>query len=132
MSGLLSFTIYATTRKDMIIVSDMKSHLAVVDECDTQRFISILQSCGRQQHLYESTHVHRLCNHIGTLTRDHFAESFVANIAMSASSWNTISFRKLCSVNVDSFKRDIAASTMLPQSGGSVDVLLNAYIDGLK
>ena len=149
-------TRYATTHKDIIIVGDMNFHLDVADDRDAQRFTSVLESCGLQQHIHEPTHVHGhtldvvitrdtsnlvsdinvtdpgLCDHMGRLTRDHYAVSFTANIAKPAPCWKTVSFRKLRSIDVESFKRDIAASTMLQQPGDSADVLVKAYNDGLK
>ena len=49
---------YAITPRDIVIVGDMNFHLNIVDDHDSQRFISILDLCGLQQHVCESTHFH--------------------------------------------------------------------------
>ena len=147
-------TRYTTSQKDIIIVGDMNFHLDVADDRDAQHFTSVMQSCCLQQPVHEPTLVHGhtldtvitmdtnnlvsdidvthpgLCEPMGRPTREDFAVNFTRNIAKPAPCWKTTSFWILCSIDVDSFKRDIAAPAMLKQSGDSVDVLAFAYNDG--
>ncbi|KAK2168981.1 hypothetical protein LSH36_13g26037 [Paralvinella palmiformis] len=99
-----SLTRYTTTHKDILIVHGLNFHLDVKNDRDAQRFISVLKSCGLQQYAHEPTHVHGhtldvvitrdtsnlvsdidvsdpgLCDHMGRLTRDNFAVTFIVNI----------------------------------------------------
>jgi len=119
-----------------IIVGYVNIHLNAADDLDTHPFTRVLDVCGIQQHVYEPTNVHghtldvviivsivsdvevkdpALCVHLDKLSRGHFE----------------VSFRKLRSIDVETFKRDITTSTILYPFNGSVDELANAYNNGL-
>ena len=107
------------------------------------------------QHVCEPTHVHGhtldvviardtssilsdvevtdpgLCDHLGKMSRDHFAENSTTNIIRSAPIYKIVSFGKLRCIDVETFKRDITYSTILQPFNGSVDELANYYNNGL-
>ena len=68
-----------------------------------------------------------LCNDGGKITRDHLAVNFKLNITKPARVRKLVEYRKLCCVNVDSFKRDIKSSVELNQSHKSIDSLVHSY-----
>jgi hypothetical protein len=124
---------YATISKDIVIVGDMNFHLDVVDNRDAQRFTGILDACGLQQHVCEPTHVRGhtldvvitrdtssivsdvevtdpgLCDHLGRMSRDHIAVTLAAVIIRPAPIHKTASFRKLRSIDADTFITDSTA-----------------------
>jgi len=61
------------------------------------------------------------------MSRGHFAVNFTAATIRPAPIHKTVSFRKLCSIDVETFKRDITDSTILHLFSGSVHELANAY-----
>ena len=65
------------------------------------------------------------------MSRDHLAVGFRACEAKPAPVRKTISFRKLRSIDINSFKQDIAKSDILHTSDTSVDRLVEAYSKGL-
>ena len=105
---------YATIPNDIVIVGDMNFHLDIVDDRDAQRFIGILDLYGLQQHVCEPTHVHGhtldvvitrntstivsdvgvtdlgLIDHLGKMSRDHFAVKFTAGIIRPAPIHKTV------------------------------------------
>ena len=145
-----------TGPKDIVIVGDINFHLDVPTDRDTQRFMSVLQSCGLQQHVTGATHIHGhtldviitrydsavvsdievtdpgLCDHMGKLSRDHFAVNFTTGIAKPVAIQKAVSFRKLRAIDVEHFKRDIAASHVLHNFHGSPDELLSCYNDIMR
>ena len=112
-----------------------------------------LKACGLQQHVHEPTHVlgHTLdvvisrytshivsdititdpglCDHLGQLTRDHFAVGLTTTLAKTVPIQKTVSFRKLRAVDVDAFKQGIVVSSMLQTTHGDVDGLVSAFTD---
>ena len=146
---------HATLDKETIIVGDINFHLDSPSNRDALKFVSLLQSCGMQQHVNESTHVrgHTLdvvitrdnssivsdinvvdpgiCDSTGNVSRDHFAVIFKACAAKPAPVRKIVSFRKLRSIDAASFKQDIVKSDILHISDTSVDRLVDAYSKGL-
>ena len=108
----------------------MNFHLDVVDDRDAHRLISVLSVCGLQQHVSEPIHVHghtldvvitrdtcsivsdvevtdpRLCDHLGRISPDHFTVNFTVAIIRPAPIPKTVSFRKLRSIDVETFQRE--------------------------
>jgi hypothetical protein len=99
---------YSTHNNEILIVGDLNFHVDVDNDRDAQRFMDTLQACGLQQHVNEPTHVlgHTLdvvisrdtsriisdvtitdpglCDHLGKLTRDHFAVGFTPTLVKHA------------------------------------------------
>ena len=104
---------------------------------DTVKFTSILESCGMRQHVTGATHVagHTLdvvitrdtdtsVSHVeisdpglpdssGKTSRDHFAVVFKACAAKPAPIRKTVNLRKLKSIDINEFKKDIESSDIL-------------------
>ena len=72
-----------------------------------------------------------LCDHLGKLTRDHFAVGFTTTLAKLVPIQKTVSFRKLRAIDVGAFKEDIVVSSMLQTTQGGVDGLVSAFTEGL-
>jgi hypothetical protein len=147
---------YSTHNNEILIVGDLNFHVDVDNDRDAQRFMDTLQACGLQQHVNEPTHVlgHTLdvvisrdtsriisdvtitdpglCDHLGKLTRDHFAVGFTTTLVKPAPMQKTVSFRKLRAIDVEAFKHDIAKSSMLQTTQGDVDELVTAFTKGLS
>lgn len=147
---------YATHDKEVLIVGDLNFHVDADDDTDAQHFMDTISTCGLQQHVHESTHVmgHTLdvvisretssivskvvvtdpglCDHLGKLTRDHFAVGFTTTLTKPAPVQKTVSFRRLRAIDVEAFKQDIKSSYVLSPTEGTVDSLVDAYNEGLK
>ena len=141
---------YATVDKNLIIVGDLNFHLDSKSDRDAARFTSVLQSFGLRQHVQEPTHIrgHTLdvvitrddsdivselqvtdpgvCDNHGHLTCDHYAVSFKSGTSSQAPLKKQVSFRKLRSIDIDSFREDIKLSPALHLSQGNVDELVNS------
>ena len=146
---------HATLDKETIILGDLNFHLDNPSNRDTSKFHGLLQSCGMNQRVHEATHFrgHTLdvvitrdnssivsdlnvidpgiCDGTGKVSRDHLAVVFRACAAKPAPVRKTISFRKLRSIDINSFKQDIVKSDILHTSDNSVDRLVEAYSEGL-
>ena len=142
--------------KDTIIVGDINLHLDVQADYDTRFFMSTLKSCGLKQHVQEATHIHGhtldviitgdtssivtgvevtdpgLCDHLGKLSRDHFAVNFTTKFVKPSTTQKVVSFRKLRAMDVEQFKRDIITSSVLQNCNGNLDELVSHYNDGLR
>lgn len=147
---------FVTIPKDILVVGDLNFHIDNEGDHDSQQFMSSLNAHGLTQHVHEPTHIHGhtldvvitrdtsniishtvvtdpgLCDHLGTLSKDHFAVSFTTTIAKPVPVQKAVTFRKLRAINVESFRQDIVSSTLLHTSDGSVDDLLYAYNEGLR
>ena len=146
---------YTTHNNEIIIVGDLNFHVDVKNDRDAQRFMDTIKACGLQQHVHEPTHVlgHTLdvvisrdtshiisdvtitdpglCDHLGKLTRDHFAVGFTITLVKPAHTQKIVSYRKLRAIDVEAFKHDIVVSSMLQTTQGNVDGLVTAFTNGL-
>jgi hypothetical protein len=122
---------YATVDKNTIILGDLNFHLDLPDNRETKKFNSCLDACGMRQLVSEPTHVagHTLdvviirdndnivsnieiqdpglSDSFGKTSRDHLAVIFEAKASKPPPIRKSVSYRKLSSINVDSFKQDI-------------------------
>jgi hypothetical protein len=73
-----------------------------------------------------------LCHHLGKLTRDHFAVGFTTTLVKPAHIKKIVSYRKLRTVDVESFMHDIVVSSMLQTTQGTVDSVVTAFNNGLS
>ena len=132
---------YTVTDKNIIITGDLNFHLDNVTNHDTVKFTSVLQSCGMLQHVKGPTHAlgHTLdviitrdmdnivsnievidpglSDGTGKVSKDHFAVTFNANVAKPAPIRKTVTFRKLRSIDVDTFKNELTESESLRSCG---------------
>ena len=108
---------YTVTDKNIIITGDLYFHLDNLMDCDTEKFPSVLQSCGMMQHVKEPTHVlghtldvvitrdtDKIVSNIevkdpglsdGTskVSKDHFAVTSNANVAKHVPIRKTVTYR---------------------------------------
>lgn len=137
---------FAVTDKNIIITGDLNFHLDIPTQSDTIKFTSILQSCGMVQHVREPTHVlgHTLDvvitrdtdtsvsninvvdpglsdNKSGKVTKDHYAVIFNTVAEKPPPIRKTVTYRKLNSIDIDSFKSDIESSEILRDNLESTD-----------
>ena len=148
---------YATHDKDIIIVGDLNFHLDIPTDRDASKFTSLLESCGMSQHVHEPTHVggHTLdvvitrdtdnivsdiqvtdpglSDSTGKISRDHFSVTFKARASKPPPTRQTVTYRKLRAIDVDTFKNDILNSEVINKSIHltNVDELVDAYTTGL-
>ena len=143
--------------KSIIITGDVNFHLDVLSDMNTVKFNGVLQSCGMQQHVNEPTHVHGhtldvvisrdaekivsqvyvtdpgLSDSNDKVLKDHYAVTFSACASRPARERKTVTYRKVRSIDIDSFKMDIQTSKILNDSLNSTncDELVSAYNDEL-
>ena len=72
-----------------------------------------------------------LCDHLGKLTRDHFAVGSTTTLAKPVPIQKTVSSRKLRAIDMEAFKQDIVVSSMLETTHGDVDGLVSVFNEGL-
>jgi len=113
-----------------------------------------IKRCGLQQPIHEPTHVlghtldvvisrdtshiisdvaiteSGLCDHIGKLTRDHFAVGSTTTLVKPTQMQKTVSYRKRA-IDVPAFKHDTVVSSMLQTTKDNVDGLVTAFTNGL-
>ena len=149
---------YTTIDKNILIVGDLNFHLDDPTNRDSARFASVLESCGLRQHVSEPTHVggHTLdvvisrdtedivsnvevndpglSDNSGKVARDHLAVTFSVKAARPAPIRKTVSFRKIRSISIESFKTDIQTSQTLADALNCTDLdeLTNVYMDELS
>jgi hypothetical protein len=122
---------YATTDKPIVIVGDLSFHLDIPTDRDTSKFNSCLETFGMEQHVRGPTHVagHTLnviitrdtdtivsnievndpglADSDGKISRDHFAVIFHIRAEKPAPIRKTVTYRKLRSIDIESFRNDI-------------------------
>ena len=132
---------YTVTDKNIIITGDLNFHLDNVTNHATVKFTSVLQSCGMLQHVKGPTHAlgHTLdviitrdtdnivsnievidpglSDGTGKVSKDHFAVTFNTNVAKPAPIRKTVTFRKLRSIDVDTFNNELTESECLRSCG---------------
>ncbi|XP_052791708.1 uncharacterized protein LOC128225851 [Mya arenaria] len=144
---------FATIDNNVIITGDLNFHLDNLSDRDTIKFNSVLQSCGMYQHVKGPTHVQGhtldvvitrdmeniisavvvtdpgLSDSSGKIAKDHLAVMFNALAAKPPPVKKTVTYRKLRSIDVDSFKADILSSDLLKlsQSTSDADTLVSSY-----
>ena len=121
---------YATTDKSIVIVGDL-CHLDIPTDRDTSKFNSCLDTFGMEQHVRGPTHVagHTLdviitrdtdtivsnievndpglSDSDGKISGDHFAVIFLIRAEKPAPIRKTVTYRKLRSIDIESFRNDI-------------------------
>ena len=131
---------FATSDKPIIIVGDLNFHLDKPLDRDTMNFTSCLETFGLKQHVTGPTHVagHTLDVTItrdtdnivgdieiidpglsdsnGKTLRDHLAIIFNTKLEKPSPTRKSVSYRKLKSINVDSFKEDLKSLPILNQN----------------
>ena len=73
-----------------------------------------------------------LSDNDGNVIRDHYAITCFVTQLSPATSRKTVSYRKLKSTNVDSFRNDIQASSSLNDSSGTLDEITTRYVFSLN
>ena len=68
----------------------------------------------------------------GNVFRDHYASTCFITQPSPATTRKTVSYRKLKSINVDSFCNDIQASSSLNDSSGTLDEITTRYVSALN
>ena len=68
----------------------------------------------------------------GNVIRDHYAIICFITQPSPATTRKTVSYRKLKSINVDSFRNDIQASSSLNDSSGTLDEITTRYVSALN
>lgn len=149
---------FVTLDKHFILTGDLNIHLDTTENHETLKFNNTMQSCGMQQHVTDPTHFRGhildvvitrdtgstvsniqvsdpgLSDNSGKVSRDHFAVTFNAVAAKPAPIRKTVSFRKLRSIDTDSFKRDIASLEILGNKTQCNDIeeLVSGYTNELS
>ena len=147
---------YVTTTAEIIIVGDVNLHLDINTNPHTRQFTNLLACSGLKQHVNEPTHIlgHTLdilitrdtsdvvCNvevvdiglsdNDGNVIRDHYAITCFITQPSPGTTRKTVSYRKLKSINVDSFRNNIQASSSLNDSSGTLDELTTRYVSALN
>ena len=147
---------HVTTTAEIIIVGDLNLHLDINTNPHTRQFTNLLACSGLKQHVNEPTHIlgHTLdilitrdtsdvvCNvevvdiglsdNDGNVIRDHYAITCFITQPSPATTRKTVSYRKLKSINVDSFRNDIQASSSLNDSSGTLDEITTRYVSALN
>jgi hypothetical protein len=127
----LFLTKYVTVDNPTLIVGDLNLHLDLPDNNETRKFTSNLDACGMCQYVREPTHVagHTLdvvisretdnivsnievvdpglSDSSGNILRDHLAVTFDVKASKAAPVRKSVSYRKLRSIDIDSFRDDI-------------------------
>ena len=73
-----------------------------------------------------------LSDNDGNVIRDHYAITCFITQPSPATTRKTVSYRKLKSINVDSFRNDIQASSNLNDSSGTLDKITTRYVSALN
>ena len=73
-----------------------------------------------------------LSDNDGNVIRDHYAIKCFITQPSPATTRKTVSYRKLKSINVDSFRNDIQASSSLNDSSGTLDEITTRYVSALN
>ena len=147
---------HVTTTAEIIIVGDLNLHLDINTNPHTRQFTNLLACSGLKQHVNEPTHIlgHTLdilitrdtsdvvCNvevvdiglsdNDGNVIRDHYAITCFITQPSPATTRKTVLYRKLKSINVDSFRNDIQASSSLNDSSGTLDEITTRYVSALN
>ena len=73
-----------------------------------------------------------LSDNDGNVIRDHYAIICFITQPSQATTRKTVLYRKLKSINVDSFRNDIQASSSLNDSSGTLDEITTRYVSSLN
>ena len=147
---------HVATKAEIIIVGDLNLHLDINTNPHTRQFTNLLACSGLKQHVNDPTHIlgHTLdilitrdtsdvvCNvevvdiglsdNDGNVIRDGYAITCFITQQIPATSLGTVSYRKLKSINVDSFRNDIQVSSSLNDSSGTLDEITTRYVSSLN
>lgn len=147
---------HAVTKSNIILLGDLNFHLDNQSSTHTRNFQLLLDSYGLTQHISSPTHYcgHTLdvlitrdtdtlvcdaivsdialCNDDGKLVKDHYAIMFSLPIHEPVTNTKVITFRNKSRINIASFRSDIASSTTLNNTTGTIDELTDRYITGLS
>ena len=109
-----------------MIVGDFNIHVDVHDGPDAKKFLDLIDSLGFKQHVNKPTHIHKHIlglaitrktsnliqdsPSIGRYFSDHAAVIYYLRMKRLASKVMTVSYRKLRSINMDSFHDDLGSS----------------------
>ena len=147
---------HVTTTAEIIIVGDLNLHLDITTNPHTRRFINLLACSGLKQHVNDPTHIlgHTLdilitrdtsdvvsnvevldiglSDNDGNVIRDHYAITCLITQPSPATSRKNVSYRKLKSINLDSFHNDIQASSSLNDYSGTLNETTTRYVSSLN
>ena len=129
----------------LLIVGDFNIHLDDSSNLFSQKFLSTIKSFGLEQHVSDPTHVsgHVLdlvlsrpadrtiadC-FVSGLVSDHFVVRCLIRTHRPFRPQKTVSFRKLKSIDLDAFARDLLNLPLFTDPGGDVLSLLEQYNTG--
>ena len=113
----------------ILIVGDFNLHVDVAGDAVAGDFLNILESMGLEQHVAGPTHNHDsiIKNYptIGQFFSDHTAVLCDLNSIKPEASVKTVTCRNVKSVNIESFKGDLAKSALCNEN------IVNLSLDGL-
>ncbi len=142
---------HSTLPGNLVITGDINLHLDKPDNTDTLRFMNLINTSGILQHVKQATHRRGhildvvlsdqsecvvqdvsvtdpgVCDNNGQLAGDHLAVTFTINAARPALQTKQVSYRKLKSIDVDTFRADLASIQAVTTSGSDLDDLVIAY-----
>lgn len=142
-------------KEQLIILGDFNIHVDIMDDPDSLRLLDLLDSVGLRQHINQSTHIHghtldliitRSSENIlkGPPCVDRYLSDHGSIICQlcpfkPAVTIKSIHSRKLKSINMDSLKNDVAASTLCTDQSAlrdhltaeELDLLVRGYQDTL-
>ncbi|XP_052799130.1 uncharacterized protein LOC128230724 [Mya arenaria] len=148
---------HATEGNSSVIVGDLNFHLDQPTNSDTKKFNSNLDAFGMHQHVAEPTHVagHTLDvvitrdnNNVisnvevidpglsdsnGRISRDHFAVTFHVEASKPPPIRKAVTYRKLRSIDINSFRDDIRKTDLFNARGisSNIDNFIEEYSNEL-
>jgi len=145
---------YIMLDSHIVIVGDLNFHFDNPQNNNANKFKSCLESFGLKQHVNVPTHVagHTLdvvitrdndntvsninvydpvlSNSNGNISKDYFAVTFNARASRPPPTRKTVTYKKLRSIDIDSFKTDIKACEIL--NNDSEITSIDEYVDTIK
>ena len=147
---------HVTTTAETIIVGDLNLHLDITTNPHTRQFINLLACSGLKQHVNDPTHIlghpldipitrgtSEIVSNVEVLDiglsgndknviRDYYAITCLITQPSPATSRKSVSYRKVKSINVDSFRNDIQASSSPNDYSGTLDEISTRYVSALN
>ena len=134
---------HLTAPGHLIVLGDFNFHMDILSDPVTKRFQSILQSMDLHQHVQEPTHIsgHILdlvltrssdINFVQNLNvdmkmSDHFTILFKVKVGKPPPEKKVLTFRKLRSVDLDTFKQDLAHAITKTELSDDIELLVSQY-----
>jgi len=132
----------------LLIVGDFNLHVDDVDNFQAKRFMDILESYNLRQHVTEVTHIsgHTLdlvitksndaflsgVSTFDPVISDHSAVNINLLLQKSQFKKKTITYRKLHSIDYNTFCNDITDSPLIMEPSSDLDVLVDQYDNVLR